>query len=78
MKRQRITLALLRALIKENLAIDANRIPERNWQELLSYHTPDVLAVSYGTNGAKNGALFVVFGHLYALTRSDDRLLQVL
>lgn len=77
MPRQRITLALLHALIDANVAIDANHIPERNWQELLMYHTPDVLAVSHGANGA-NGALFVVFGRLYALTRRDGRLLQVI
>lgn len=77
MPRPSITLALLRALIDANVAVDANRIPERNWQELLLYHTPDVLAVSRGTNGA-NGALLVVFGHLYALTRRDGRLLQVI
>lgn len=76
MPRPSITLALLRALIDAGVVIDANRIPERNWQELLMYHTPDVLAVSHGTSGA-NGALFVVFGHLYALTRRDGRLLQV-
>ena len=77
MPRPSITLALLRVLVKENLAIDANRIPESNWQELLMYHTPDVLAVSHGTNGA-NGALFAVFGHLYAIDGRTSRLFEVL
>lgn len=76
MPRQRITLALLRALIEAGVAIDAGTMSEGYWLDLLA-QPKNVIAVSHGTDGA-NGALFVVFGRLYAFAGRTGRLLQVI
>lgn len=76
MPRQRITLALLRALTDAGVAIDANDMSEGYWRDLLA-HSKTVIAVSHGTDGP-NGALFVVFGRLYAIAGRTGRLLQVI
>lgn len=62
MPRQRITLALLRALTDAGVATDAGTMSEGYWLDLLA-QPRTVLAVSAGANG-QNGALFVVFGRL--------------
>lgn len=76
MPRERITLKLLRSLIGAGVAIDAGTMSEGYWLDLLA-QPRTVLAVSACANGP-NGALFVVFGHLYALTGRTGRLLQVI
>ena len=72
MPRQRITLALLRALIDAGVAIDANAMSEGYWLDLLA-QPKTVMAVSHGTDGP-NGALVVVVGRLYAVTGRTRRL----
>ena len=77
MPRQRITLALLRALIEAGVAIDANAIHDLVWEELVRHAAKTIIAVSANANGP-NGALFAVGDKLYAVAGRTGRLLQVL
>lgn len=77
MPRQRITLALLRALIDAGVAIDANAIHDLVWEELVRHAAKTVIAVSTNANGP-NGALFASGNKLYAVIGRTGRLVQVI
>lgn len=74
MPRQRITLALLRALVEDSSATDVETMTDSDFDRLIWRSSRTVLAVSHGANGA-----LVSSGcRLYAAVGRTARLQQLI